>query len=125
MHKLVLIAALLLGSLSAGFAQSNVTVEIDFGKGKVESRQVRWIEGMTALMALQQCAAIATHPTGKEYIFVSSIENVKAKPRTTAWYYKVNGESPKVLAYKNYIRAADTITWILKKDECSAKKYSE
>lgn len=123
--KILLIAALLLGSLSAGFAQSNVTVEINFGNGQIESRQVRWIEGMTALMALQQCATIETHPTGKEYIFVAAIENVRAEPRRTAWYYQVNGESPKTLAYKNYIRASDKITWIYKADECSAKKYSE
>lgn len=119
----ILLLMVLIGGVSFGYAQSRVVVEVDFGTERAkESHNVKWCEGMTALVALQQCATIATHPVGDEYIFVTSIEGVQAKPKTTAWYYKVNGISPRKLAVRNVISPSDTITWIYKTDVCSATK---
>lgn len=121
--KKLLLSLVLLSSTAIGYCQSKVVVELDFGGNKpAECKEVQWSEGMTALVALQQCATIATHPVGKEYIFVTTIEGVTANPKKTAWYYKVNGISPRKLAYRNVVNPSDTITWIYKTDVCSATK---
>lgn len=75
----------------------------------------------SVLELLQKVAIVETHPVG-DYVFVSSINDVHGERGKTAWYYKINGKSPKVLAINNKdISSGDTINWIFKEDVCSGK----
>lgn len=80
---------------------------------------IPWYDGITALTALQYSSIVETKPVGK-YLFVTAIDNVHGIRGVKAWYYKVNGKSPKNLAVNNYVSPNDTIRWIYKKDVCSA-----
>lgn len=103
-------------------AIGQIYVEIDFGKDKpLQTHQVEWKEGMTALTALQYCTAIETKPI-KDYIFVSDINGVKNTPFELVWYYEINDDKPKFLAYKQPIKNGDKIKWIYKKDTCSSQQ---
>ena len=51
---------------------------------------------------------------------VTTINNAKGKRGEKGWYYKVNGESPGVIAINKMVNPGDTITWIYKNDICSA-----
>lgn len=100
---------------------NKVVVEIDFGNKKPSKIHcIEWIEGMTALTALQHCTSVATHPI-KEYIFVSDIDGVKNIPYKTAWYYELNGQKP-VLAFRQPVKKGDIVKWIYKEDVCSKTK---
>lgn len=102
--------------------QTNITVEIDYGKEKpIQTIKVTKEKNITALEALQLATSVETHPVGK-YVFVTSINNVKAERGKTAWYYKVNGLSPKVLAISNELKEGDTVKWVFTKDRCSKKE---
>jgi hypothetical protein len=102
-------------------AQQKVAVAINYGGMKPNATyEVLWEENMTALMALQHCAEVLTHPVG-DYIFVTAINDVKATVGVKAWYYRINGESANVLAFRYFVKPGEQITWIYKKDECSGK----
>lgn len=103
---------------SSGSEKDKVKVIIDFGNEKIIEKEISWKADMTALTALLYVADVSTHPIG-EYVFVSSINNVQNIRGVKAWYYEVNGESPKVLAINNKINSSDTVSWIYKKDVCS------
>lgn len=125
MKKLILYNFLLLILLSCKHknAENNMDkmIVVQWGDSShVNNSTVKWNNGMTALSALQSVANVETHPVGL-HIFVISINDIKSKRGETAWYYKINGKSPKVLAFKNYIEANDTVSWIFKKDICSPK----
>lgn len=99
---------------------TTVSVNINYG----ETKASRTIElplqsGETALEILQRAATVETHPVGK-HVFVTAIDGVKGERGVTAWYYKVNGESPKKLAISNVINGSCTIEWLYQKDRCSA-----
>jgi hypothetical protein len=97
----------------------NINVEIDFGKGKeLLTKEVSKEQNITALEALQLTTTVETH-TVSNFVFVTSINNVKAKQGKTAWYYKVNGKSAKTLAINNKLKDGDVVRWILKEDVCS------
>ncbi|NJO88997.1 MAG: DUF4430 domain-containing protein [Chloroflexia bacterium] len=99
--------------------EKTVKVEIDFGNDKeIISKKVSKEQSITALEALQLAATVETHAVGS-YVFVTSINNIKANYGKTAWYYKVNGESSKVLAINNNLKDGDVLRWILKEDVCS------
>ena len=118
-RKLQLLALTLLLPLAV-FAQGKVTVVIDYGDVKpTETMTVEWTEGMTALVALQSCADVETHPIEK-YIFVESINDVKQFRGIKAWYYTVNNEQTGTLAVRKVIKPGDTVTWLYKTDVCSA-----
>jgi len=102
-------------------AQQKVSLVIDYSEVKEkETFEVLWEENMTALTALQSCAEVTTHPVG-DYIFVTAINDVKATVGVKAWYYRINGESANVLAFRYFVKPGEQITWIYKKDECSSK----
>ena len=102
-------------------AQQKVAVAIDYGGVKPNATyEVLWEENMTALTALQSCAEVTTHPVG-DYIFVSAINDVEASIGVKAWYYRINGKSANVLAFRYFVKPGEQITWIYKKDECSGK----
>lgn len=95
-----------------------VTIEINYGEQKVaETIEVACDGKMTALEALQHAADVKTHPVN-QYIFVIAIDGVEATRGDMAWYYTVNGETPK-LAYQQPVKAGDTISWRYVKDVCS------
>lgn len=102
------------------YAQNlTIKVEIDFGKGKeLITKEVSKEQNITALEALLMASTIETHPVNS-YVFVTSVNGVKAERGKTAQYYKVNGESPKVLAINNDLKDGDVVRWILKEDVCS------
>ena len=99
--------------------QVTIHIEINYGaENKIEKLNISKDKGITALEALQYIAEVETHPVG-EYVFVSTINKIKADRGKTAWYYKVNGKSPKVLAINDVLNNGDIISWQLKEDVCS------
>lgn len=103
-------------------AEGKVTVVIDYGDLKPsETLSVEWHRGMTALLALQHCAEVETHPL-KQYIFVHTINGVRLTPAETAWYYEVNGRKATVIAFKQEVQAGDTVAWLYRPDICSPRK---
>lgn len=125
MKKLIifLFAASLAVNASAQAQNDRVTVEISFDANETfNTYEVAWEEGMTAMTALQHCATIVTTPV-KDYIFVSDIDGTKNIPYEKAWYYQVNGQSTRLLAYRQAIQKGDKIRWIYKTDVCSATKH--
>ncbi|MFH0926314.1 MAG: DUF4430 domain-containing protein [bacterium] len=101
--------------------RKKVIVEIDYGDLR-PSRTVEtfWENGRTILEVLQRVAEVKTHPVN-QYVFVVSIDGVEGKRKEMAWYYTVNGESAKKLAFSNPVSDQDRIKWIYKKDVCSEK----
>lgn len=121
MNKKIISALFALLFMTALHAQQKVTVEIDFGGEKpAESHQVEWFEGMTAMGALQSCAAIESYPV-KTYIFVGAINGVKTERTHRAWYYEVNGQSTGRIAFRYALQPDDVVRWIYKTDVCSPK----
>ncbi len=103
----------------SGQLTGDITVEINYGAHKEKQKTIAWKPEITALEALQYAATIETHPVSN-FVFVTSIDNVKGERGVTAWYYKINGKSPDKLAINTILNPGDTITWIYKKDVCSA-----
>lgn len=104
----------------AAYCQDNdkVTIEIIYnGLKPDEVYKASWFEGMTALGALQSCAKVQTNNAGK-YVFVNTINDISNRKGDRAWCYMVNGRYAPKVSFRNFINAADTITWIYKKDEC-------
>ncbi len=98
----------------------SVKVIVDYGESKEAKEQtIVTKRQITALEALQYVSIVETHPVG-EHVFVSSIDSVHTIKGVKAWYYKVNGESPEILAINNTINNGDTLKWIYKKDVCSS-----
>ncbi len=103
-------------SVSSDFAAK---VIVDFGGEKpMKETNIKISRQLTALEALQFAAVVETHTIG-EYVFVSSVDSIRSVRGKKAWYYKVNGESPKVLAINNHLSDGDTLLWIYKADVCS------
>ena len=101
-------------------ASKPIVVEIDFGSGhEVKRVEVACDKTITALEALQKAAEVKTHPVG-QYVFVTEIDNVAAERGKMAWYYKVNGEKPK-LAIEQRLKPGDTVSWRFVEDVCSGK----
>jgi hypothetical protein len=96
-----------------------VAVEINYGM-KTEKYEVSSSDNdeITALEAIQHVAKVETIPAGN-YVFVSSINDVKGEKNINAWYYEVNGEPAKILAINNKLKTGDKVTWIYRKDVCS------
>lgn len=124
----MLLVCLVIAATTSAKAQTDakndsVYVVIDFGKAASEqvTKAVKWTPELTALIALQHCADISTHPAGEDYIFVESINKVANVKYKHAWYYKINDVSPRVLAYKQLLQPGDTLKWIYKTDICSKK----
>jgi len=97
-----------------------ITVEIDYGSTirPVRVVEVPLVKGQTVLELLERVASVETHPVG-DHVFVTAIDGVEGKRGETAWYYKVDGQSPKELAYSKVLGDEKTIKWIYKKDHCS------
>lgn len=99
-------------------ASKPIVVEIDFGSGREVKRiEVACDKTITTLEALQKAAEVKTHPVG-QYVFVTEIDNVAAERGKMAWYYKVNGEKPK-LAIEQRLKSGDTVSWRFVEDVCS------
>jgi hypothetical protein len=96
-----------------------VTLEIDYGSVRPSRTvEVPQVKGKTALEVLQIVAVVETHPAG-QYVFVTSIDGIAGKRGEMAWYYTVDGKSPKELAYSKVINGTEHIKWTYKKDVCS------
>ncbi len=106
---------------SSSPSAKTVVVEVDFGSRK-EMKQVtlEWESNLTALETLQKVAEVKTHPVG-DYVFVTEIDQVESERGKMAWYYTINGKSPKRLAIHQQVKAGDTIRWRYVKDVCSEK----
>jgi hypothetical protein len=97
----------------------SVKVIVDYGEAKsLKEASIISNHPLTALEALQHVSVVETHPV-KEHVFVSSIDSVRTNIGVKAWYYKVNGESPGLLAINNTLNNGDTLNWIYKTDVCS------
>lgn len=83
--------------------------------------ETNWMEGLSAMEALQFVAEVTTHPVGK-YVFVTAINGVEGVPNKSVWYYEINGEPAKKIAIDQLLKSGDVVTWIHKKDVCSPKK---
>lgn len=106
--------------LSCQSRQTTVIVKItDTFSGNSKEVKVTGKNKLTALEALQYAATVETHPVGN-YVFVTSIDSLKAEKFNTAWYYKIKGKSPGVLAINRMVKEGDTIEWIFTRDNCSA-----
>ena len=125
--KSILYIVLVLSILSCTTETKNTSVStnfsvkliVDYGESKeIFEKEVTSQRQLTALEALQYVSVVETHPVGK-HVFVSSIDSVQAIRGVKAWYYKVNGKSPRILAINNKINNGDTIRWIYKEDVCS------
>lgn len=113
------------GSSGVGKDEVNVkkiTVEIDYGSPvrPVRVVEVPLVKGETVLELLEHVAAVETHPAG-QYVFVTSIDGVEGKRGETAWYYKIDGQSSKELAYSKTLNEEKNIKWTYQKDHCSWK----
>lgn len=107
-------------AISAKAKLSTVTVEVNYGENKyLHKVEVPWVEGMTALEALEHAAKVSTHPVGN-YVFVISINGVEAERGVMAWYYRINNQKTNELAIRKKIKSGDVITWLYTKDVCSA-----
>ncbi|MEX0983179.1 MAG: DUF4430 domain-containing protein [Bacteroidales bacterium] len=125
--KNILYIGLLLFVISCNIETKNTSDKTDFSvklivdygdlKENIEKKIIAERQ-LTALEALQYASVVETHPIGK-HVFVSAIDSVKTIRGVEAWYYKVNGESPGVLAINNKVNNGDTIRWMYKKDVCS------
>lgn len=103
----------------ANETDGKIVVEIDYGS----ARPSRIVElpsekGKTALEVLQRIAIVETHPVG-QYVFVTSIDGVKGARGEMAWYYTLDGKSPKELAYSKVLQGSERVKWIYKNDVCS------
>ncbi len=97
-----------------------ITVEIDYGSTvrPVRVVEVPLVKGQTVLELLERVASVETHPVGG-HVFVTAIDGVEGKRGETAWYYKIDDQSPKELAYSKRLDDEKHIKWIYKKDHCS------
>ncbi len=106
-------------------ANESVNVGIDYG-GKRQSRnaETHWKEGVTALEALQSVAQVEIHQVDN-YVFVTSIDDVKGKRGGNAWYYEINGQRADKLAFERVLLKGDSTKWIYTQDVCSPKVDKE
>ncbi len=119
---LILFSMVLTFNVFAQKTDERITVEIDFGGNKPnQTYQIEFVEGMTALTALQYCTNIGTKPVG-DYIFVSDIDSVKNIPYQMVWYYEINDQTPQLLAFRQPANKGDKFKWIYKEDVCSKRK---
>jgi hypothetical protein len=121
--KLILFISIVYSSASSqtqsNIKNINITVEIDYGKEKPKQIiEVAKANRITALEALQKAATVETHPVSG-YVFVTSINNVRAERGKMASYYKVNGKPPKLLAINKELKDGDIISWRFTEDVCS------
>jgi predicted nuclease with RNAse H fold len=98
-----------------------IVVEIDYGDVQPpRTAEVLSMKGKTVLEVLQAAAVVETHPVG-QYVFVTSIDGVAGKRGETAWYYTIDGNSAKELAFSKTLKGNERVKWIYKKDVCSWK----
>lgn len=119
-RKLILVFAICLQTVVINCQNKNnkVTVEIFYNGEKQDERfSTNWVEGMTALEALQSCANVITRKAG-DHTFVNGINGVSNNKGIKAWLYKVNGNYAPKAAFNNIINLGDTITWIYNEDKC-------
>ncbi|TCO08043.1 DUF4430 domain-containing protein [Natronoflexus pectinivorans] len=112
------------GQISEGESHSAdryVEVYLHYGSDADEVfSKVHWYEGLTAMAALQYCAAVSTRPVG-EYVFVSAIDTFHNQRGGMVWYYTVNGDPATKLAISNSLNAGDVVRWRYCDDVCSTK----
>jgi hypothetical protein len=127
--KIVILTALLFLLSVATFASGGkgkvlsvnkeITVEIDYGKAQApKTVKVVWFPGIAVLGALQEAAVTETHPVGS-HVFVTAIDRVKGERGKMAWYYRINGQTPKKLALYQMLKSGDTVSWRYVEDVCS------
>nr|MBP7163657.1 DUF4430 domain-containing protein [Candidatus Omnitrophota bacterium] len=89
-----------------------IIVEIDYGSTVCPARvvEVPLVKTQTVLELLERVATVETHPVG-EYVFVTKIDGVAGERGKTAWYYTIDGKSPKELAYSKILNDAQRVKW--------------
>jgi hypothetical protein len=98
-----------------------VKLIVDYGESKPGLTQdITSNRRLTALEVLQHATVVETYPVGK-YVFVRTVDGLSTIRGDKAWYYKVNGSSPGVIAINNRLSDGDTVCWTYKKDVCSKK----
>lgn len=118
---LVMPAVLFGGNKKAESVKKEITVEIDYGKALApKAVKVAWFPGIAVLGALQEAAETETHPVGS-YVFVTAIDQVRGERGKMAWYYRINGQTPKKLALYQTLKPGDTVSWRYVEDVCSWK----
>lgn len=101
--------------------KKEITVEIDYGKAQApKTVKVVWFPGIAVLGALQEAAETETHPVAS-HVFVTAIDQVKGERGKMAWYYRINGQTPKKLALYQMLKPGDTVSWRYVEDVCSWK----
>jgi hypothetical protein len=106
---------------SVNEGSKKVVVEIDYDSVRPSRTvEVSFIKGKTVLEILQTVATVETHPVG-QYVFVTSIDGIEGKRGKMAWYYTIDGKSPRELAYSKIVDGAQHIKWTYMKDVCSEK----
>lgn len=99
-------------------AQDSVTITIDYADKKpLQSIEVEYKEGMTALELLQKAAKVSIKKVDK-YLFVTSINGVKSHSKTMAWFYKIDGVSAEKTASDNVLGDIKTMEWEFKIADC-------
>ncbi|MCG8410495.1 MAG: DUF4430 domain-containing protein [Bacteroidales bacterium] len=107
------------------FKEFSVKLVIDYGNlRETKESIITTRRQLTALEALQHASKVETHPVGN-HVFVCSIDSVQNIRGVKAWYYRVNGKPPGILAINNKINNGDTVRWVYKKDVCSSKIKQE
>lgn len=128
-RKIYILVVLLLAMPAVSFGGSpkvqsekkEITVEIDYGKAQApKTVKVVWFPGIAVLGALQEAAETETHPVAS-HVFVTAIDQVKGERGKMAWYYRINGQTPKKLALYQMLKPGDTVSWRYVEDVCSWK----
>ncbi|MDP4203696.1 MAG: DUF4430 domain-containing protein [Bacteroidota bacterium] len=118
---LVMPAVLFAGNKKTEEVKKEITVEVDYGKAQApKTVKVAWFSGIAVLGALQEAAETETHPVGS-YVFVTAIDQIRGERGKMAWYYRINGETPKKLALYQMLKPGDTVSWRYVEDVCSWK----
>ncbi|MHA1631703.1 MAG: DUF4430 domain-containing protein [Candidatus Freyarchaeota archaeon] len=99
---------------------THVTVIIDYGNGTRKSYTVQFTEGMTALSALEQVAAVnKTYWASYDSWFVDAINGVWNNENNNGYwwmydvkhYFSLETEHPNVGADKYILSGGDTVIW--------------
>ncbi len=107
-------------SVSADMQAAKVlTIKIDYGNNQpLKVLEYTKEEGATALDALRAVAEVTTNMVG-QYKMVVAVDGIKGERGVMAWYYKLDGESPKKIAANYPLSSEQSMSWIYKKDVCS------
>jgi hypothetical protein len=99
-----------------------ISIEIDYGIHRPgRTIEVNIPKDRTVLQLLQTIADVKTHPV-ENFVFVTAIDGIEGKRGEMAWYYEIDDQPAKELAFTNKLSNIEKkIKWIYKTDVCSRK----